>query len=333
MAGKFNVIDQSTLTIVGTVTHADLGDGGPMVFSDEFDDSYVYVAAATTNKLVAINVEDPTAPTVGGTLGGLAVLEGVTAVTYNYRRVYVASSSNTSIAAIHVADPANMKEDPWSEPVVDATLTNVVAMEVLAPDTLMVLSEGDTSVKVLDWSGVVFSSVDATWYTGMVDLVLDSRGTAYVVADGRITALETEIPTAPEVLHQLASADLNGALAAAYDPGGYLFVSTSAGSIVVVDIRNPTAMSVLHVFTDAQLGSNPRLVVIGRRVYVVSSAGFVGIDFSSSSGVEYDDYPFEFDGTYDTDSRIYLQFTGPATVLGIAYDVEDADNSPTDSEE
>lgn len=37
----------------------------------------------------------------------------------------------------------------------------------------------------------------------------------------------------------------------------------------------------------------------------------------------YDELPFEFDGTYDSDSRVHLQATGPATVLSLSFWIDD----------
>lgn len=40
---------------------------------------------------------------------------------------------------------------------------------------------------------------------------------------------------------------------------------------------------------------------------------------------DYDEQPFEFDGSYDPDSRVYLQAQGPATLLALVYDIDDPD--------
>ena len=38
---------------------------------------------------------------------------------------------------------------------------------------------------------------------------------------------------------------------------------------------------------------------------------------------EYDTDPFEFDGSYDTDNRIYLRATGPCTIMALTYDIKE----------
>jgi hypothetical protein len=40
---------------------------------------------------------------------------------------------------------------------------------------------------------------------------------------------------------------------------------------------------------------------------------------------EYDKLPFEIDSTYDTNSRVYLKATGPATILSMVYEIDDPD--------
>lgn len=40
---------------------------------------------------------------------------------------------------------------------------------------------------------------------------------------------------------------------------------------------------------------------------------------------EYDKLPFEIDSTYDTDSRVYIKATGPATILSMVYEIDDPD--------
>jgi hypothetical protein len=47
---------------------------------------------------------------------------------------------------------------------------------------------------------------------------------------------------------------------------------------------------------------------------------------------EYDKLPFYIDSTYDTDSRVYLKATGPATILSMVYEIDDPDYTSGKSE-
>jgi hypothetical protein len=43
---------------------------------------------------------------------------------------------------------------------------------------------------------------------------------------------------------------------------------------------------------------------------------------TENTETEYDTVPFEFDGSYNTDSRIYLRATAPATIMALVYEVK-----------
>lgn len=49
---------------------------------------------------------------------------------------------------------------------------------------------------------------------------------------------------------------------------------------------------------------------------------------SNATQSTYDELPFEFNGTYDSDSRYYLQATGPCTVLAVTIEVDDPNYTP-----
>jgi hypothetical protein len=50
-----------------------------------------------------------------------------------------------------------------------------------------------------------------------------------------------------------------------------------------------------------------------------------GTDLDAATLInEYDTDPFEFDGSYNTDNRIYLRATGPCTILALTYDIKES---------
>jgi hypothetical protein len=53
-----------------------------------------------------------------------------------------------------------------------------------------------------------------------------------------------------------------------------------------------------------------------------------GTSYDKTVRRDYDELPFEFDGTYDSDSRYYLQTTAPCTVLAVTVVVDDPNYPP-----
>lgn len=324
--GKLSIIslaDPTSVSEVGSVSSAYLAGGGHLALNQ--DSTYAYVGSAA-DVLVAIDVSDVTAPSIAGTFGSDATVTDITDIEFETEYVAVASSSNTSIALFSVADPTAITKVAT---VSDASLSNVVDME-LAGNSLAVASAGDSSFKLVTIKGIKSSLVSATNFGGIASLTTKT-GLVFTISETNniLAAIDVSDTWNPVVIDTLTDATNFDNVTSITTEEDYAFVATSDGKITIVDIGDPSAMSIVGTYNGSgSIGAPASITVVDGVVYVLDTASSTvfALDFTSSSRATYDNYPFEFDGSYEVDSRIYLQATGPATVLGITYDVDDTDN-------
>lgn len=325
--GKIIVIRESDFTVVGEVSSALLSGTGHLAIN--LDTSDKLYAAMQPGNFVVIDVTDPTAPTISGSISAQAELVDPTAIMYNSGYVYVAGSDDVSVSRIDITVPAT--------PVLDDTLdyasfANVIDLEPLGGGFGAAACESTDSIVVATIDAVYDELIDATYFNGLVAMDRDVAGvTVYAVAttSQRLTSVDVSDRADISVIGSLSNAAFANATDVAV-AGDYAYVSTSTGSIIIVNIADPSDISLVGTYSNAAgIGTATRLIEVDGVVYVVDSAGnLVEIDFTSTELVNYGEYPLEFDGDYNTDSRLHLTVTGPATILAVTYEVDDTDNPP-----
>ena len=117
----------------------------------------------------------------------------------------------------------------------------------------------------------------------------------------------------------------------AYSPWIYVVTATN---IHVIDARDPSNPVYFAEYTIG-VGITSIESITPNQLYAGGTGGagvFYLADQRSWSYVDYDEMSFEFNGSFDTDSRITLQATGPATVMALTYEVEDIDDKTNGSD-
>lgn len=326
--GRLIVIRESDYAVVGELSSALLaGDG---VLAVNTDTSNTVYAATVAGNFVAIDVSDPTAPTVSGSISASALLEDPTAIMYNYGYVYVAGNADDSISRIPISDPTSLAIDATLG---YASLTDVTDLTPLSGGYGAAACPTTTSVVVGTIAAVSDELIDATVFTGIIAMDRDTSGLMlYTVATGsqKLACVDVSVRNDILLVGSLSNSNLSAAidLAAA---GDYVYVVTTAGKVIIFNVGDPSAPTLVGTYTNASGLGTPSGIVVSDEgvVYIVDSAGsLVALDFASIDRVNYGEYPIDFDGEYNVDSRIHLEITGPATVLALTYKVDDADNTP-----
>ena len=195
---------------------------------------------------------------------------------------------------------------------------------------------GTTALVTATIDGVLGTLVDATNFAGVVDADRSSEGNlVFTVATTNkvVTCVEVSDRYNPVVVDTLVNSTAFTSATAIEVEGNFAYVTCSTGRVSIVDISDPSDLTLAATYLNASaIGTAVGLVVVDGVTYIIDSSGrLVSFNFVSAEHVTWDETKFEFNGTFDTDSRVYLQITGPATVLAMTYDVEDSDNQPDDT--
>lgn len=323
--GRLVIVRESDFSVVGEVESVLLSETGMLAI--DLDTGNTVFASMTPGNLVAFDVSDPTAPTVVGAIEENSLLEDPTAIMWNFGYIYVASSTADAISRVPVGDPTTLAID---KTLAYASFANVVDLEPLGGGSGAAACETTNSVVVATIDAVQDELVDNAVFDGLVALQRDVAGLlVYTVATTSQKLGVVDVSDRANIL--LVGSLANSEFANAVDlavAGDYVYVVTSTGKIVVIDIADPSTPTLVGVYTNAAgLGTPSGIIEVDGQVYIVDSAGgLVTLNFTSTDLVNYGEYPLEFDGTYNTDSRIHLEITGPATILALTYHVDDTDN-------
>jgi hypothetical protein len=297
-----------------------------MVFDHER--GYLLILNTASSSLQVIDMNTPAAPVTLGTLVSAPALSGVTAMLALYRSVVVASGTSTALQLISTHVP--------TAPVITATVThagfaNVVGLASVTGAYVFAACVTDTSIKAVSQAGVLSSLQDTTKFAGMKGL---EKTGVYLITVGTtndwLTVIDASNPNSLEIIGSLTNVAFGNCTSFKVD-GDYVGIATSSGTIIIVSIADLTAPVILYTYTNTTLiGTNPVLFIMDGIYYVTNSVTLTmtAFDFRSDTQVHFDQQRFDFDGYYDTDSRICLEFYGPATLLALTYQVDDTDNPP-----
>lgn len=303
---------------------------------------YLYCIVEEENSdnrgLAVVDISDPTAPVQVGYLeGGVNTTTIGRAIAIDGNTVYAQSfATDGSLASIDVSDPTT--------PVLldELVLTFDVAAvnsEKMAPVWPRLYIPWEDDLHIVDVSDPSAMALESTFAlpggANNNQCMTETDATLWVLdTGGSLSSFDLANPALPVLIGGLVDA-VN--LSNVEDMGiaqPYLYaMQATVGH--VIDLTDPTAPVLFVSYTGfvglksfAHNGSNQ--LFAGS---ITDEGTFYSADQRANRYVDYDERPFEFDGEYDTDSRLYLQAQGPATILAITYDVEDSDNQADDSTE
>lgn len=339
--GALRVVDTSDLSdLVDTASlNLESADQNLFGWASVADGDYLYGVVsdsdATNRGFAVVDISAPASPSQVGYLeGGTNTTTIGRAIEKIGNTVFFPSLSvNGDFESVDVTDPTT--------PVSLDTLTlvhttNAVNSEKTAQVGQYIYVPWESHLHIIDVSdpsNMVLANKFALSYGALNSrCYLETTTLLWVLDDtGIIHSYDLTDPTVPVFVGSLTDAtNLAGVEDFAIVQPYMYALQPTVGH--VFDLTDPTAP--VHFvgytgFTDlksfATKGANQFLAGS-----TTSSGIFYAADQRSNRYVDYDERPFEFDGTYDTDSRVFLQAQGPATVLAITYDIEDSDNEADD---
>lgn len=335
-AGALRIVDVSDSGDLGNTAALNLesADQDLKGYAVVTDASYAYLSTVeetpTNRGLAVVDIIDPTAPDQVGYLeGGTNTTTVGRAMVKSGDVVFLQSFAvNGSLAAIDVSTP--------SAPVLLSQLVltygsnpvNSEKMELVYP-YLYIPWEND--LHIVDITNPSALALAATYnfvtMTAANMVVKETDNMLWAIdTAGILTVLSLANPIAPEEVGSLTDATNLSAVQDFLICTPYVYaVQATTGH--VVDISTPAAPVLFASYSGftgikSLASNNPNHLFAGS----TTGAGvFYSADQRSNAYVDYDELPFEFDGEYDPDSRVYFQSQGPATVIAMVYDVEDSD--------
>lgn len=309
-------------------------------YASYIDGDYLYMITEEVDSanrgLAVIDISNPSAPVQVGYLEGGANTTTIgRAIWKDGSHVYLPSfATDGSLASIDVSNPTTPVLSDELVLAYDVAAVNPEKMALVWP-RLYVPWENDLHiVDVSNPGNLVLESKyvipNASSYNQCVletDTVLWALDTT-----GVLTGLSLDTPSTPTEIGTLDdSTNLSNVVDFAIVQPYLYAMQATAGN--VVDLTDPTAPE--HFVRYDGFSGIKSFETDGQNILyaasITGSGAFYAADQRSNEYVDYDERPFEFDGSFDTDSRIYLQAQGPATVLAITYDAEDSDNEADDA--
>jgi hypothetical protein len=309
-------------------------------YSSVIDGDYLYGIVEEENNdnrgLAIVDISDPLVPVQVGSLeGGVNTTTIGRAIWKDGDYVYAPSfATNGSLASINVSDPTT---PVLTDELVLTYTTNPVNSEKMSMVWPRLYIPWENDLHIVDVSIPTALSLESTFTLPAGNLnnqcVLETDVILWVLDDAGILAgFNLENPAVPALIGGLVDATnlLNVEDFGIVQPYLYAVEGTSTSVIDLTDPSAPVLFATYSGFTGLKsfASSGGHVLFVG----MITDGGiFYAGDQRANRYVDYDERPFEFDGEFDTDSRIYLQAQGPATILAITYDVEDSDNE-TDSD-
>ncbi len=243
--------------------------------------NYAYVADYTGNELDIVDITNPNAPYVAGTLGGI---NHISSIYVSGRYAYVTDKSIGDMTIIDVSNPIS--------PTVVGTLTglNTPTSIYVSGRYAYVADSGSGDMYVIDVSTPRLPIVVAT-LTG-----LSSPSSIYVsghyayVADsgsGHMSIIDISDPVSPNVI---GTATGLGSPSSVYVSGRYAYVTdTGSGNLYSIDLSNQASPSVVGTLPGFITPTD--VYVSGNFAYVTDSDGELDVvDISDPTTPIYDTY-------------------------------------------
>lgn len=336
-----NILDVEDLVDTGTlnVTSADQNLRGHAIVTNSF---YAFISTVEENSdnrgIVAIDIAAPSAVMQLGYLEGGANTSTVgRAMALDGDVVYLQSfATNGSLASIDVSDPTT---PVLLDELVLPFGSNAVNSEKMVQIGLYLYIPWENDLHIVDVSNpsalVLVSTYNFTSMTAVNTVVMESSEFIWAIdTAGILTGISLANPIIPIEIGALTDATNLSSIEDAIVFTPYLYaIQATKGQ--VFDITDPTTPVLFTTYTGfvglkSMTSNTPNHMFAGS---TLDAGIFYSADQRSNAYVDYDEPPFEFEGGYDPDSRLYFQSEGPATVLAIVYDVEDSDIETDDTPE
>lgn len=288
---------------------------------------------ATLNRVVvAVDISDPADPVqLGAVEGGTNVTTVNKGLTYDGRYLFVFSfdTNNNYMYIIDTEDPAAMSIEGSVQVVYD---TNAVKPQraFYNDNKVYVMWENDwTVISVANKSNPSIANTQNFASTPFMDETIAIREGNYVLTTGpthgAVHLWQFTDAVTLEFISYVKDADMVGAVDMnVFWPYAYVAAPTKTTVVDFSNALSPVVVASYQGYTDvtSMVGQSPGLFFSGS---TTSSGQIYASDVRSWELIDYDEMSFEFPGTFDTDSRLYFEATGPATILQVSFEIEDVD--------
>jgi hypothetical protein len=321
-SGELNVIDISnpaTPAVVATTaptigmtaaTNVIVSGGYAFVTSKNRNASTTSNDDGTGNSLTILNVSNPLAPSVVGTVTSAADLFGAYAVAVSGPYAFIASQgllggqpaspdtsagSFTVISLSTLAIVANIDNASLTGPLVDG-LHHATSVSIAGDYAYVTAYAGErlTTINIANPTNpVVVSSLRDPVHLQSPNDVATQGSYAYVVNQActgmDFTVLNLSDPAAPAVVGSLTDPTLLGSYRVRVR-GNFAFVSANnAGAVAAIDISNPAAPRLAGAVTDPRLANVDGLAVSSTGRYVIATTPLL----TSEHTVSYPPFPLQ----------------------------------------
>jgi hypothetical protein len=264
--GSERILGESNPVERGSVTSANLDQPRSVFVSGH----YAYVTAGLANRLVIVDIANPTAPVeVGSVTSANLVIPGSVFVSGRY--AYVTALASDRLVVVDVSDPTAPVE---VGSVTSATLDGPSSVFVSGRYAYVAAGNSDSLV-VVDVSDPTAPAVKGFATSANLDnsnSVFVSGRYAYIAAgiSDRLVVVDVSDPATPTEVGSVTSANLDTPVSV-FVSGRYAYV-TAAGSdrLVVIDVSDPTVPVEVGSITSANLNGASTVFVGGRYAYVAA---------------------------------------------------------------
>jgi len=255
-------------TIAGSVRDsAQLGGTHSVYVSGK----YAYVAASNSNRLTIVDVSDPSAPTIAGSVQN-GLLFGARSVYVSGKYAYVAAFDADRLTIVDVSDPS---APTITGSVQDGRLNGAFSVYV-SGKYAYVAAVNVSRLTIVDVSDPSAPTIAGSVQNGLLiraRSVYVSGKYAYVAAPNaaRLTIVDVSDPSAPTIAGSAQDGRLDGA-GSVYVSGKYAYVAASnSNRLTIVDVSDPSAPTIAGSVQDGRLGGIHSVYVSGKYAYVAAS--------------------------------------------------------------
>lgn len=233
------------------------------------DGNYLYVASANNDRLVILDITNPTSPLLHSSVSDSVSLDYISTMTLagNYIYAWGLFSSSKYLTAIDISDKAN---PVVVSSLIDSSFNSVHSLACNLTHCYMSLF-ASTTIKVIDISDPANMSVAHSFDCGFATAKLNLVGSNLYI--GGFKSYDITTPTAPVQIHTF-NPGLSGWIPLV--EGNTLYLGTNY--LRTYDIVNPTTYNILDEVSYSGSIANPVAVdVIANKAFVLNSSGSIAI--------------------------------------------------------
>jgi parallel beta-helix repeat protein len=273
------------LAVVGSTTGSELIDANSVHVSGK----YAYVAAMYSHRLNIVDISDPTAPTLVGSIQDATELDYAVHAYVSGKYAYVAAYNYSGLTIVDISDP--------SSPSITGSVSST--SQLYAPRGIYVsgryayvpTSSINNRLTIVDVSNpssptIVGSIQDATQLDDPQQVYVQGKYAYVAVSSGdRLTIVDVSDPSSPTIAGSVYHATQLNQANSVYVSGRYAYVAAIAGDcLTIVDISDPASPSIVSSITDTNLDNVRSVYVSGKYAYAtIYNARLTIVDVSDPS--------------------------------------------------